>query len=192
MKVLDLLWNVERPMRDLRQVLDNVPALIAYIDLQRRYAMVNQAYLAWSLRPGAEIVGRSVDEVHGVVGHALLSPHLDLAFSGTPVAFEADLQRGAELRAMHEQDLFPMRASLTGFLTAWMGGPRTWFEERNGACIMSIHKKLAIGPETANQWVDAMGRAARDTLNDPPFVNAMMEALGAMSNGMARNSKPAA
>lgn len=98
----------------------------------------------------------------------------------------------AELRAMHEDDLFPMRASLTGFLTAWMGGPRTWFEERQGACIMSIHKRLAIGPETAAQWVDAMGRAARETINDPPFVTAMMEALAAMSNGMARNSKAAA
>lgn len=98
----------------------------------------------------------------------------------------------AELRAMHDDDLFPMRASLTGFLTAWMGGPRTWFEQRPGACIMSIHKRLAIGPETASQWVDAMGRAARETINDPPFVTAMMEALAAMSGGMARNAQTAA
>ncbi len=98
----------------------------------------------------------------------------------------------AALRDMHEEDLFPMRASLTGFLTAWMGGPRTWFEERQGACIMSIHKQLAIGPETARQWVDAMSRAAQETINDPPFVTAMMEALGAMSTGMARSAKSAA
>ncbi len=97
----------------------------------------------------------------------------------------------AALRDMHEEDLFPMRASLTGFLTAWMGGPRTWFEERQGACIMSIHKQLAIGPDTAKQWVDAMGRAAKDTINDEPFVNAMMEAFAAMSAGMARNAKAA-
>jgi hemoglobin len=93
----------------------------------------------------------------------------------------------AELRAMHEEDIFPMRASLTGFLTAWMGGPRTWYEERNGACIMSIHSKLGIGKDTAMQWVAAMGQAAKDTINDAPFAEAMMQAFAAMSSGMARN-----
>lgn len=90
----------------------------------------------------------------------------------------------AALRAMHAEDLFPMRVSLTGFLTAWMGGPRTWFEREN-SCIMSLHRGLGITRETAAQWVQAMGQAARETVNDPPFVDAMMEALAHMSAGMA-------
>ncbi len=90
----------------------------------------------------------------------------------------------AELRAMHADDLFPMRVSLTGFLTAWMGGPRTWFEREN-SCIMSLHRGLGITRETAAQWVQAMGQAARETINDPPFIDAMMQALAHMSAGMA-------
>jgi hemoglobin len=89
-----------------------------------------------------------------------------------------------DLRAMHAEDLFPMRVSLTGFLTAWMGGPRTWFDREN-SCIMSLHRGLGISRETAAQWVQAMGQAARETVNDPPFVDAMMQALAHMSAGMA-------
>ncbi len=94
----------------------------------------------------------------------------------------------AELRAMHADDLFPMRVSLTGFLTAWMGGPRTWFE-REQSCIMSIHRGLGITRATAAQWVDAMRRAAQETINDPAFVSAMMEAFAHMSAGMAPPSE---
>jgi len=43
----------------------------------------------------------------------------------------------ADLRALHEPDLKPMRDSLTGFLTAWLGGPRDWFVKRRGACVMA-------------------------------------------------------
>ena len=47
----------------------------------------------------------------------------------------------AALRALHAPDLAPMRASLTGFLTAWLGGPRDWFDQHPGACVMSAPPK---------------------------------------------------
>jgi hemoglobin len=68
----------------------------------------------------------------------------------------------AELRAMHAPDLAPMRASLAGFLTAWLGGPRDWFAGRS-ACIMSLHAPLPIRDATAAQWAHAMARAIRDS-----------------------------
>ena len=43
-----------------------------------------------------------------------------------------DDPRYAALRAMHAEDLFPVRVSLTQFLSAWLGGPRDWFEARPG------------------------------------------------------------
>lgn len=94
----------------------------------------------------------------------------------------------AELRAMHAPDLTPMRGSLTDFLMAWMGGPRDWFEQRPGACMMSAHKSVGVTRETAEQWVSAMRRAAEDTLDDPAFVDAMVDAFQQMSMGMARNA----
>jgi len=96
----------------------------------------------------------------------------------------------AELRAMHAPDLAPMRESLTGFFTGWAGGPRDWFS--GGKCVMSLHKPLAITPESARQWMAAMRRAIDDTVGskDPDIARAMSEVLEQMAAGMA--ARPAA
>ena len=91
------------------------------------------------------------------------------------------------LRQMHAEDLAPMRTSLAGFLNAWMGGPRDWFDERPGACVMTLHGKIGVTKETADQWVDAMSRAIADTLvDDQELAKAMAETLGRMAAGMSR------
>src|SRR3546814_1870503 len=64
----------------------------------------------------------------------------------------------AQLRDLHAEDLASMRVSLAGFLNAWLGGPRDWFVEHPGVCMMSAHARLPIPRETADQWVDAMRR----------------------------------
>ena len=92
----------------------------------------------------------------------------------------------AELRRMHEPDLGPMRDSLTGFLTAWLGGPRDWFEARPGACIMSAHARFAITAETARQWNDAMSRSLGDSGVDVDLRRQIEQAFGRMSQGMMR------
>ena len=93
-----------------------------------------------------------------------------------------------ELRAMHAQDLTPMRTSLAGFLNAWLGGPRDWFVEHD-RCMMSIHSPLAIVNKTAEQWGDAMRRAIAETrMEDREIADAMTEALSRMAAGMVRRS----
>lgn len=90
----------------------------------------------------------------------------------------------AALRDMHDDDLFPMRVSLAQFLTAWLGGPRDWFEARPGACIMSAHRRFGITRETAAQWVHAMSRALKDTRIDPVLATRMRDAFLRMANAM--------
>ncbi len=90
----------------------------------------------------------------------------------------------AELRAMHAADLLPMRGSLTQFLSAWLGGPRTWFEARPGACIMSMHRGMAIERRTAAQWVHAMSRAMAENRIEPALGTHMQQAFLRMANGM--------
>ncbi len=91
----------------------------------------------------------------------------------------------AALRDLHAPDLVPMRASLTSFLTAWLGGPRDWFTERPGACVMSAHSKVAITSETATQWKSAMARALSDTGVDPDLGAQINVAFARMAQGMA-------
>jgi hemoglobin len=91
----------------------------------------------------------------------------------------------AELRALHQDDLTPMRESLTGFLTAWTGGPRDWFAERPGRCMMSAHKGVNITSQTARQWADAMTRAIDLSSVDRDFGNKLARALADLAMRMA-------
>jgi hemoglobin len=92
----------------------------------------------------------------------------------------------AELRQLHAPDLAPMRRSLTGFLTAWLGGPRDWFTDNPGKCMMSAHRDVSINQDTARQWVDAMSLAIKSVVPDANFADRMAEALGSMASSMAR------
>lgn len=94
----------------------------------------------------------------------------------------------AALRAMHAADLGPMRESLAGFLTGWLGGPRDWFAAHPGVCMMSAHRALAITSETAGQWVEAMGRALQDTGVEPGLAGDIREAFERMAANMAANA----
>ncbi len=93
--------------------------------------------------------------------------------------------RYAALRALHAPDLAPMRASLAGFLSGWLGGPRDWFEQRPGVCVMSAHAKVRIDPETAGQWTQAMASALADSRIDPELAALINDAFARMAQGMA-------
>lgn len=91
-----------------------------------------------------------------------------------------------ELRDMHEPDLAPMRDSLAGFLTVWLGGPRDWLEQRGGFCIMSRHAKMNVTPATATQWLEAMHQAIAQTGTPPELATKMDQALTQLAEAMAR------
>jgi len=92
------------------------------------------------------------------------------------------------LRAMHGADLVPMRSSLTGFLVGWLGGPRHWFEENPGKCMMSMHRGFAITPATAGRWVEAMSRALLDMGTSPDLAAKISAAFSTMASGMGRSA----
>ena len=97
----------------------------------------------------------------------------------------------AALRALHAPDLAPMRESLAGFLAAWSGGPRDWFEANPGKCMMSAHRNMAITHELAGQWSEAIRRAVHDTdeagiEGDPMILREMGDVLTRLAMGMVR------
>ncbi|RVU05001.1 globin [Novosphingobium umbonatum] len=91
----------------------------------------------------------------------------------------------ADLRAMHGEDLAPMKASLAGFLIGWSGGPRDWFGQ--GKCMMSLHRPLPIAANTAKQWADAMRRAIGDVA---PSDTEMAQALAGVLEEIALSMVP--
>ena len=94
----------------------------------------------------------------------------------------------AELRAMHAPDLAPMRQSLAGFITGWAGGPRDWFEQNPGKCMMSAHKDIAATKVTVIQWINCMTRAVSDCgMEDDDLAQEMLERFTMMARPMAKD-----
>lgn len=90
------------------------------------------------------------------------------------------------LRVLHADNLEPMRQSLTGFLTAWLGGARDWFEDNPGKCMMSVHAPIVIDEIVADLWVAAMTEAMRDNVIDAALADHIGAAFKQMANNMIR------
>jgi diguanylate cyclase (GGDEF)-like protein/PAS domain S-box-containing protein len=72
----------------LRLISDNLPALVAYIDADRRFSFNNATYAQWLERPVGEITGRRLEDVMKPGLLELIEPPLLEAFAGVPVEFE--------------------------------------------------------------------------------------------------------
>ena len=81
---------VERGREQLQLVSDNVPALISYVDTERRYRWCNHAYTEWFNTPVSAVVGRTMREVVGEAAWQTIGPHVEAALSGERVEFEAE------------------------------------------------------------------------------------------------------
>ena len=90
----DITWRkeAEQAMRrrehEFRALADNVPALFAYVDRERRYRFVNKRYEDVFGRAGEEIMGMTMCELLGAEGYMAVRPFVDQALEGQPVSFE--------------------------------------------------------------------------------------------------------
>ena len=86
----DAQVRVEASEQRLRSITENIPALICYIDRDRRYRFNSRYYEEWLGRPLSAITGRTVREVIGAETYAVDGPHIERAFGGERVDFEVE------------------------------------------------------------------------------------------------------
>ena len=72
----------------LRTVTDNIPALIAYVDLDQRYRFVSQFHEEWFDRSVAELTGQTMKEVLGSDDYENCRHYIEKALHGRRVMFE--------------------------------------------------------------------------------------------------------
>ncbi|GAB2592181.1 diguanylate cyclase [Dyella jejuensis] len=72
----------------LRTITDNVPAVIARLDMQQRYTYINRFVEEISGESPASMIGRTIREVRGEVVYGQLQDHLRRAYAGESVLFE--------------------------------------------------------------------------------------------------------
>ena len=79
----------------LRLITNALPVLISYIDTEKRYRFVNQAYADWFQRPKADIIGKKASEIVGDTAFQNVAPYLDRTLGGEAVKFETRQDYGS-------------------------------------------------------------------------------------------------
>ena len=94
-RVAERTINLERAMREaeeandiLRVTMDNVPALMSYIDAQGRYRRVNQAHKNWFSCTDGDVLGRPACEVVGDAAWEAVSGYVTQVLAGERITYE--------------------------------------------------------------------------------------------------------
>lgn len=70
---------------------NTVPAVICYLDVERRYRTVNDAYLRWFGVSREQMLGKTVREFIGDAAWQVTGPRFERAFGGETVEYEAEV-----------------------------------------------------------------------------------------------------
>ena len=85
----------------LRTITDNVPAVIARMDMSERYTYINRFVEQVSGETPSSIIGKTVKEVRGAELYGHIKQHLERAYEGESVWFEYEAAYGG--RVLHFQ-----------------------------------------------------------------------------------------
>jgi PAS domain S-box-containing protein len=72
----------------LSLIVDGVPALIAYVDADKRYVHVNNAYAAWYGMTKEDLIGKHISDILKGEAYRVASAYYDQVLAGKTVSFE--------------------------------------------------------------------------------------------------------
>lgn len=76
------------------------------------------------------------------------------------------LPEARTIRAMHPADLTEIRAVLKKYLAEWLGGPKTYSEERGHPRLRMHHLPFPIGAAERDAWMLCMTGALEEVVAD--------------------------
>ena len=79
-----------RSEQQLALISQRLPALISYVNTERRYVWCNEEYTRWFGLTASDIVGRTMEEVLGAQAWQRIEPHVTAALTGRFVEYEAE------------------------------------------------------------------------------------------------------
>ena len=83
--------RLEATQRRLQMIADSVPALIAYVDTDFRYRLVNRVYEEWLGTPCTAFEGRHIREIMGEQMWETIRPYAERALAGETVTYETSM-----------------------------------------------------------------------------------------------------
>lgn len=100
------------------------------------------------------------------------------------------LPEAAGIRAMHAEDLSPMKDKLTDYLTGWMGGPPLYADKHGTVCMTEPHEPYHIGPEERDQWLLCMDKALEQIQASDELVEMLKIPLFRIADAVRNKAGP--
>jgi len=154
---------------ELRTIIDQIPAMVAFIDRDHCYRFANRNYERWLGLAPEQMMGRLVRDVVSAGRYAVMAPHIDRALAGETFSVELQVTRGTPAKDRWLSQLFMPRldddgrvigtyvvsSDITGTITA----------ERRASFLAGHDELTALPNRSAFQAAvaRALGDAARDT-----------------------------
>lgn len=92
------------------------------------------------------------------------------------------------IRAMHPADLTETKVVLKKYLAEWLGGPKTYSEERGHPRLRQRHMPFRIGIAERDAWMVCMLGALEEVIADSMLREALAQQLFKVADFM-RNSE---
>ena len=83
--------QVQRDLQKLALVIDALPSIVAYVDQNRIYRLVNATFVEWFGVSQEEVVGKKLGEFLSDYQHGVIEPYLARALMGEAVNFETEI-----------------------------------------------------------------------------------------------------
>lgn len=100
--------SLEASRFQLRQITDNLPAMISYLDAQQRFLFANKVFEEWLGVDVESLIGKSLAEFYGEAEYATFREDIEACLGGRRMAYEREIQTLAGPRRV-EVTLIPHR-----------------------------------------------------------------------------------
>ncbi|HEX9839972.1 MAG TPA: PAS domain S-box protein [Anaerolineales bacterium] len=156
-----LYWLIRRQItalrggeEQLRLITDALPALISYVDSDKRYQFTNQAYEEWF---GHQTQGKHIEEVLGKAAYKTISGYIDTALKGETVTYETEI---------------PYKDGGTRFINAtYVPDSGTNGQIKGFFALVQDITESKQAEEELRQWADAFEGCAHGIAIDDPSTN---------------------
>lgn len=157
--------QIQTSERRLRDITDNLPVLISYIDEQQRFRFCNGTFIDWLGIEPTEMLGRTVAEVVGPEQYELRRPSIEQAMAGERVEFEIEANALGRKRQLHTTYVPDVRfdGSVAGIytLSADISDLKAVQQQLNELARFDTLTKLANRHQLNEKLPEVLARARR-------------------------------